>query len=61
MNVAQAELEREISETIMSLSILKISAAAKNDRNKFNLIHKQQIQASGKGAKLIEEITSSFK
>jgi hypothetical protein len=61
MNSAQAELEREISETIMSLSILKISAAAKNDRNKFNLIHKQQVQVSEKGAKLIEEITSSFK
>jgi hypothetical protein len=61
MNSTQAELEREISETIMSLSILKISAAAKNDRNKFNLIHKQQVQVSEKGAKLIEEITSSFK
>ena len=61
MSVEQAEREEEISTTIMSLSLLKITAAARSDRNKFNLIQKQQIQVAEKGARLIQEIADNFK
>lgn len=60
MNVVQAEREEEISGTIQRLSVLKLAAAGRDDRNKFNLICKQQTQAAMQGADLIAEIISKL-
>jgi hypothetical protein len=56
MNTSQAEQEEEISGTIQRLSILKLVAASKGDRNKFNIVCKQQIQAAMQAENLIREL-----
>lgn len=56
MNASQAEQEEEISSTIRNLSILKLVAASKGDKNRFNLISKQQIQVAKLAEKLIMQI-----
>ena len=56
MNASQAEQEEEISSTIRNLSILKLVAASKGDKNRFNLISKQQIQVAKLAERLIMQI-----
>lgn len=56
MNTGQAEQEEEISSTIRNLSILKLMAASKGDKNRFNLISKQQIQVAKLAESLIMEV-----
>lgn len=56
MTAGQAEKEQEISSLIASLAVLKILAASKGDKNKFNLLSKQQLEAARLGLKLIHEV-----
>ena len=56
MNALQAEQEEEISSTIRNLSMLKLVAASRGDKNRFNLISKQQIQVAKLAERLIMQI-----
>lgn len=56
MDRNQADREREITEAIARLAVMKIGMAIKNDRNRFNLISKQQAQIARTGMQLVAEV-----
>lgn len=56
MTVDQAERESEVSTTMNNLAVRKIIAASRGDKNKFNLISKQQTEVARLAVKLIEEV-----
>jgi hypothetical protein len=60
MTIEQVEQEEEICSMINSLAVLKISAASKGDKNKFNLLCKQQLEVAKAGLRLAEEVEHGF-
>lgn len=56
MTQEQVEEADEISRTFNTLAILKIQAANRGDRNKYNLICKQQEQVAAQAMRLIKEV-----
>lgn len=56
MNYEQGVEGDEIQNTIIKLAVKKQAAASKGDRNKFDLLEKQQIQIAQRGLKLIREV-----
>lgn len=60
MNYEQAKESREIISLISQLTINKLKAASKKDKNKYYLLEKQQIQAAEKGLKILRDIEKRF-
>ena len=50
----------EIQALISQLAISKLRAADKNDRNKYDILEKQQIQAALAGLKIIQEVENAI-
>jgi hypothetical protein len=59
MNLRQAQKTMEIQSLISQLAISKLRAADKNDRNKYDILEKQQIQAALAGLKIIQEVENA--
>lgn len=60
MNYEQAKESKEIISLISQLAINKLKAASKEDKNKYYLLEKQQIQAAEKGLKILCDIEKRF-
>lgn len=56
MTQEQVEKADEISKTFNTLAILKIQAANRGDRNKYNLICKQQGQVAAQAMQFAQEV-----
>lgn len=60
MNLRQAQKTIELQSLISQLAISKLRAADKNDRNKYDILEKQQIQAALAGLKIIQEVENAI-
>lgn len=60
MNLRQAQKTMEIQSLISQLAISKLRAADKNDRNKYDILEKQQIQAALAALQIIEEVENAI-
>lgn len=60
MNLRQAQKATEVRSLICQLAISKMRAGFKNDRNKYDILEKQQIQAALVGLKIIEEVENAI-
>ena len=60
MNLRQAQKANELQSFISQLAISKLRAADKGDRNKYDIIEKQQIQAALAALQIIQEIENAI-
>ena len=60
MNLRQAEKTNELQLVISQLAISKLRAADKGDRNKYDILEKQQIQAALAALQIIQEIENAI-
>lgn len=60
MNLRQAQKTMELQTLISQLAISKLRAADKNDRNKYDILEKQQIQAALAALQIIEEVENAI-
>lgn len=60
MNLRQAQKANDIQSLISQLAISKLRAADKNDRNKYDILEKQQIQAAITALQIIQEIENAI-
>lgn len=56
MNLRQAQKANELQLVISQLAISRLRAADKNDRNKYDILEKQQIQAALAALQIIQEV-----
>jgi len=56
MNLRQAQKANDIQSLISQLAISKLRAADKSDRNKYDILEKQQIQAALAALQIIQEV-----
>lgn len=60
MNLRQAQKTMEIQSLISQLAISKLRAANKGDRNKCDILEKQQIQAALAALQIIQEVENAI-
>ena len=60
MNLRQAQKANDIQSLISQLAISKLRAADKSDRNKYDILEKQQIQAALAALQIIQEIENAI-
>lgn len=60
MNLRQAQKANDIQSLISQLAISKLRAADKNDRNKYDILEKQQIQAAIAALQIIQEVENAI-
>ena len=60
MNLRQAQKANDIQSLISQLAITKLRAADKNDRNKYDILEKQQIQAALAALQIIQEVENAI-
>ena len=60
MNLRQAQKANNIQSLISQLAISKLRAADKNDRNKYDILEKQQIQAALAALQIIQEVENAI-
>lgn len=60
MNLQQAAQANELTSCVVSLAISKLQASADDNKGKYELLEKQQIELQKQTAKLVEEIESGF-
>jgi hypothetical protein len=60
MNLRQAQKANDIQSLISQLAISKLRAADRNDRNKYDILEKQQIQAAIAALQIIQEVENAI-
>jgi len=60
MNLRQAQKANDIQSLISQLAISKLRAADRNDRNKYDILEKQQIQAALAALQIIQEVENAI-
>jgi len=60
MNLRQAQKANDIQSLISQLAISKLRAADKSDRNKYDILEKQQIQAALAALQIIQEVENAI-